>query len=164
MDSCVSSTGLFDKRYPQTAAKDIDTLQITPQEELDVACSLHTPTHTLMTIRHHIIYSPIYKLPVLYVMAYHQEGTPLSLEEMYEAIIPEHYHHSLKIASTSSQGSLTQADHPFLNIPAYYLHPCDTANLLETVGISQSPTLVYLQSWLSLLGPVVGCDALEFIT
>ncbi|KAI9012073.1 autophagocytosis associated protein [Phycomyces nitens] len=127
------------------------------EEEDDEACG-NLVSQRLLTVEHHIVYSATYRVPVLYFVGYHADGAPLSFEEVYDWVVPECYRDSLRLAHTSTQGSLTQTDHPHLGVPAWFLHPCDTSSLMAAVGAGQLEPTRYLVSWLSLMGPVLSCN------
>ena len=55
---------------------------------------------------------------------------------------------------------LSQGDHPTLNTPCWYLHPCHTAEVVEeiTQGMACDETsgpLRWLEAWFMVLGNVV---------
>ncbi|CAI2178588.1 18122_t:CDS:2 [Funneliformis geosporum] len=130
--------------------------------------SLETAVEYLI-VDYHIIYSTSYKVPVLYFNAYHNDGTPLTNDEIYSCLIQPSRLEDIKIAGF--HGGISQQDHPTLLIPFYYLHPCETATLMKSIvdiprstksnsdyNILQNKISIegYVRSWLSLVGNVVG--------
>ncbi|XP_048584158.1 ubiquitin-like-conjugating enzyme ATG10 [Nematostella vectensis] len=111
---------------------------------------------------YHVLYSPSYSVPVLYFTANKQDGTPLSLEEVWSNI-PHVYHQRLQYEKWTF---LTQQEHPILGAPCFQLHPCHTADLMKNTSPTGSCTAQgskqirtnYLVSWLSQVGPVVGLN------
>ncbi|EDO39026.1 predicted protein, partial [Nematostella vectensis] len=111
---------------------------------------------------YHGLYSPSYSVPVLYFTANKQDGTPLSLEEVWSNI-PHVYHQRLQYEKWTF---LTQQEHPILGAPCFQLHPCHTADLMKNTSPTGSFTAQgskqigtnYLVSWLSQVGPVVGLN------
>lgn len=78
------------------------------------------------------------------------------MDELYEYIIPEIYQKDLKTSPTNIYGSISQAEHPLTGVPFWYIHPCQTQNMLQTiVGIHGPPIDDYIKVWLSLVGPIV---------
>lgn len=67
----------------------------------------------------HVVYSDSYQCPVLYLNVNKSNGALLSYMEIYELF-------KLDLNSGSDM-VLTQQDHPYLNRPFFYLHPCKTA-------------------------------------
>ncbi|KAI8084603.1 autophagocytosis associated protein [Halteromyces radiatus] len=126
-------------------------------EDDDPALALPDPSIQTIMLDHHIVYSSTYQVPVLYFDAYFPDGTRLGLDEIYEYIVPQVYQDDLKISPIQAQGAITQADHPLLGRPFWYIHPCDTQTLLQT--IMQDVFIEnYIKIWLSLVGPLVRCS------
>ena len=138
---------------------------------LKKACFLQAKNNLYIHIEYHILYSTSYQVPVLYFKPsyYHgtireyawiiinafippSDGSPLSLDDIYEHIVPFDYHQQLK--QHVYVPCISQADHPLINTPFWYIHPCETAKLMTII----SPEVKdYVQSWLSLVGPVIRC-------
>lgn len=104
-----------------------------------------------LTFEYHVVYSPSYGVPVLYFNIYRQDGSLLSLSEVW-SLVPEHYKDRLRNERWSF---ITQQEHPIVGRPYFYLHPCHTANLMKQVGLSEANKPNYILSWLSAVGPVV---------
>ncbi|CAO3682212.1 unnamed protein product [Rhizopus microsporus] len=120
---------------------------------LKKACFLQAKNNLYIHIEYHILYSTSYQVPVLYFKpSYYHDGSPLSLDDIYEHIVPFDYHQQLK--QHVYVPCISQADHPLINTPFWYIHPCETAKLMTII----SPEVKdYVQSWLSLVGPVIRC-------
>eukprot|EP00742_Colponemidia_sp_Colp-10_P003471 GILJ01003697.1.p1 GENE.GILJ01003697.1~~GILJ01003697.1.p1 ORF type:complete len:229 (-),score=13.92 GILJ01003697.1:109-795(-) len=112
---------------------------------------------------YHIVYSPTYQVPVLYLNASNLDGEVLSTEELWNVL----RHSRLFDADTSKWSVLTQGEHPVLGVPYLFLHPCQTADFMKIVWAdnsasspSESPKgelkVDYLTCWLALVGPLVG--------
>ncbi|XP_045788804.1 ubiquitin-like-conjugating enzyme ATG10 [Trifolium pratense] len=106
----------------------------------------------------HIVYSPSYRVPVLYFRSYYSDGQPLPLSEI-EKDLPGH---SAELLLESKWTFITQEEHPYLNRPWYKLHPCGTRDwmklLLSDTYTSSNKNFIeqYLVSWFSVVGQVVG--------
>ncbi len=74
------------------------------------------------------------------------DGTPLVLTEIYKQIVPDMYH---------DQVVISQNEHPILNTPWWYIHPCDTRKLMNTIEFN---FMDYIKTWLSFHGPIVKCQ------
>lgn len=134
-------------------------------------CSLeHSEDVDVALVAYHVVYSPCYQVPVLYVSATRSDGQPLSADDVISAA-PDSVGEAMRMQGFG--GALTIADHPHLGIPFLHLHPCDTATLMRTVGESspvpftnsqsegsQSKIMIstgnYILVWLGLVGPAVG--------
>lgn len=79
-------------------------------------------------------------------MIWNLDGTPLSLDEIYQQIVPDMYH---------DQVIITQTDHPVQSTPFWHIHPCDTRELMNEISFE---SLDYIKTWLSFNGPVVQCQ------
>ncbi|EOA32931.1 hypothetical protein CARUB_v10016257mg [Capsella rubella] len=123
----------------------------------------------------HLVYSASYKVPVLYFRGYCSDGQPLSLD-VIKKDLPSC---SVSLLAESKWTFITQEciiwlfgieclcnnqpqEHPYLNRPWFKLHPCGTEDwikLLSQSSISagcQMPVELYLVSWFSVVGQVVG--------
>jgi ubiquitin-like-conjugating enzyme ATG10 len=91
----------------------------------------------------HVVYSPSYNVPVLYLNSY-TAGMTSTLRLM--SVDGE------LIEWLGEPGVLSQQDHPIVGIPFYFIHPCRTQELLREI----SGDCNYIAGWLSLVGPQVG--------
>ncbi|KAF9135178.1 hypothetical protein BGX30_011644 [Mortierella sp. GBA39] len=133
------------------------------QEEEDdpvVENSTSTTTFDYLSVNYHIVFSPSYQVPVLYFNAYRPDGPAISLEEIYESLVPEEWRGAIRNAGLN--GGISQQDHPVLNTPYFYMHPCETVPLMETIlqnngSTSGTPFLEsYIVTWLSFTGQAIG--------
>ncbi|KAF9133543.1 E2-like conjugating enzyme atg10 [Mortierella sp. 14UC] len=124
-------------------------------------------TLNYLSVNYHIVFSPIYQVPVLYFNAYRPDGAAISLEDIYESLVPEEWRGAIRNAGLN--GGISQQDHPVLNTPYFYMHPCETVPLMETIiqnnnnltaakdGTSQPSVLEnYIMTWLSFTGQAIG--------
>lgn len=109
----------------------------------------------------HIVYSSSYRVPVLYFRKQRNDGQPLDLEDI-EKDLPTH---SAKVLLKSKWTFITQEEHPYLKRPWYKLHPCGTSEWMKLLYRADASLVnkheaalpeVYLMSWLSVVGQVVG--------
>lgn len=88
------------------------------------------------------------------------DGTSLPLADLYTCLVPPTHLSSLSSATAAShQGSISQQDHPVLGVPYFYVHPCETAVLMNAVRPGEGGNVGeegYLRAWLSLVGGAVG--------
>lgn len=101
----------------------------------------------LISIEYHVAFSESYGTPILCMNAWRNNGTTLTMEELWSRF---NFTDGEDMYST-----LTQLDHPVLQIPFLTLHPCKTADLLEDMFKSSKNVVV---SWLSAVGPIVKLD------
>ncbi|KAF2157111.1 hypothetical protein K461DRAFT_10705 [Myriangium duriaei CBS 260.36] len=128
----------------------ISDLNDSDDEALTVACSASTsaPRHSIFDI----IRSPTYQVPVLYI--YSEASRPLS------GISPISGQPAHIPPTTSLQsGHITLTDHPWLNTPVYFVHPCNTAEAMQAIcGEKKISPLQYLVAWCGLIGGVVDLE------
>lgn len=128
------------------------------EEPFDYA-TLVCPEHEVNHYDFHIVYSPSYRVPVLYFRSYHSDGQLLPFNEI-EKDLPGH---SAKLQSESKWTFITHEEHPYLNRPWYKLHPCGTSDWMKLLfygdsSLNKTGSVIeqYLVSWFSVIGQVVG--------
>ncbi|ETV94064.1 hypothetical protein H310_12096 [Aphanomyces invadans] len=99
----------------------------------------------------HVVYSPTYKVPLLYLRGHLVDGTLLNTQTVQQHM------------STPGAKFISQDEHPVLGLPFYVLHPCETAACLsllldQRVSTASStrpplPPLQHLLAWLTLVQP-----------
>ncbi|KAM0751384.1 hypothetical protein T439DRAFT_325522 [Meredithblackwellia eburnea MCA 4105] len=117
-----------------------------------------------------ICWSTTFAVPVLYFTAHHTNGSPLSAKELILSTI---FHPRLSTSQypfntlTSSTAErlpfLSQGDHPTLNTPCWFLHPCETETIVSQVleesrawtGRESDWERDWLETWLMVVGSVV---------
>lgn len=94
-------------------------------------------------------------------------GAPLSLEIIaasplfYASALPDSRRTTFALeTSDSAFAMLSQGDHPTLNTPCWYLHPCHTAEVVdeimrEVACEEDGHGLRWLEAWFMMLGNVV---------
>ncbi|KAJ5468661.1 Autophagy-related protein 3 [Penicillium sp. IBT 31633x] len=105
-------------------------------------------------IDYDIVLSPTYQVPVLYFSPrWHNHG-PLGLDEVYQYLVPEQYRQEVK--SVGVMGGISMGYHPDSGAPAFFVHPCNTADAMAHIADAQSVTPgSYLLIWLGLVGHCV---------
>ncbi|WZY96140.1 hypothetical protein YC2023_068469 [Brassica napus] len=107
---------------------------------------------------YHIVHSASYMVPMLYFRGYSSDGKPLSLD-VIKRDLPSS---SVSLLLESKWTFITQEEHPYLNRPWFKLHPCGTEEWIKLLSESSSsdgcqiPVELYLVSWFSVVGQVVG--------
>ena len=109
------------------------------EEDQDVATLnyFHTKDHDTdrLLIECHVVYSDIWSCPVFYFNASHASAT-LSCQELFQLV-----------HSPSDSIVISQTYHPVLNIPFYYLHPCQTSSVLKDWEQEKEP----LRLWITMI-------------
>ena len=100
--------------------------------------------------RYSISFSDTWRVPVLYFTVQDSSGTPCPRDQVL----------SMLPASSMQEDTwdfVSYDEHPITGIPSYFLHPCQTKDILSLMqndGATLSATC--LLSWLSLILPAVG--------
>lgn len=128
-------------------------------EPMDKALLVQRYGHDAHYYDFHIVYSTIYRVPVLFFRAYYNDGQTLVLDDIQKDLP----FITTKVLMETKWTFITQEEHPYLHRPWYTLHPCGTSkwmNLLflsdASAAIDRVPVERYLVSWLSVVGQVVG--------
>ncbi|KAF9692676.1 hypothetical protein EKO04_009671 [Ascochyta lentis] len=125
------------------------------EDDDEVAQTLTSPA---ATIHYDVVLSPSYRVPVLYFKIVDiQHRYPLTAETLYSCVIP---HASRAQAQhVGVLGGVTVTDHPATSQPAFFLHPCRTAEVMEaSVGGRDITAYDYLVMWMGALGQYVGLN------
>lgn len=128
-----------------------------------------------VTVEYDIVLSPSYQVPVLYFNI--KDPTfrfPPTMDTLYHHIIPPHF--KAQAENIGVIGGITVTvrlgccnlltselillkDHPITNSPAFFIHPCQTAAVLEASLASDHVTpLEYLTLWIGAMGKCVGLN------
>lgn len=109
-------------------------------------------------------------MPVLYVTFQQSPGvtrtnsgttTPTSLDAVYELLVPESKQSQVK--DVGVMGALSMMDHPITGLPAYFVHPCQTGDVMHSLfdapqAGESTEREMYLLVWIGLVGGSVGLD------
>ncbi|KAI6655514.1 Ubiquitin-like-conjugating enzyme ATG10 [Oopsacas minuta] len=145
--------------YPQTpwlSKRVITKLQIeqtsqkfSPEVIPADICEIITPLSKYITGDYHIIYSHIYKVPMLFFNLSFSNGAKLKLDEVWELT------HDT-IGDTDKWSFLTEDEHPILSLPYFCLHPCNTGRFMECLLDKTAGS--YLLMWISVVTPIIKLD------
>mmetsp|Transcript_127935 Transcript_127935/g.221067 ORF Transcript_127935/g.221067 Transcript_127935/m.221067 type:complete len:297 (-) Transcript_127935:1560-2450(-) len=109
----------------------------------------------------HVVFSESYRVPVLYFRAWADDGGyMLSADQVME-------HIPLELVSGLDQqmrGSfITQVEHPLLQKPFYCIHPCRTAEVLDTCSVARERMLVGVGSLTAASRAAVSIGNLDLV-
>lgn len=86
-----------------------------------------------------------------------------SPDEIYELVVPEDLKAPMRHVGV--MGALSMAEHPVSGVPAYFVHPCRTQEVLSPLldGCRSSPESLktpeeYLMLWFGIIGASVGLN------
>ncbi|KAL4940804.1 hypothetical protein BDV06DRAFT_14203 [Aspergillus oleicola] len=106
-----------------------------------------------LQVDYDIVLSPTYQVPVLYFVL-RRMGKPLGLNEVYNHLVPSQYRKSIQ--GVGIMGGISFGYHPVSGTPAFFVHPCNTAEAMKDIASGGSVSLdAYLIMWLGLVGSCV---------
>ncbi|KAH8602713.1 autophagy-related protein-like protein Atg10 [Bisporella sp. PMI_857] len=96
---------------------------------------------------------PTYSMPTLWFTLHDLPmGEPtFDLDSVYRYLVPSEYKSQLRTVGMT--GGLSAAPHPLTDVPAFFIHPCQTKEAMENFDC---PIDLYLMIWLGLVGGSVG--------
>ncbi|KAG4442280.1 hypothetical protein IFR05_002204 [Cadophora sp. M221] len=96
---------------------------------------------------------PTYSMPTLWFTLHDLPmGEPtFDLESVYRYLVPREYKSKLRAAGIT--GGISAAPHPITDVPAFFIHPCQTKEAMENFECSMEE---YLMVWIGLVGGCVG--------
>ncbi|PYI25331.1 autophagy-related protein Atg10 [Aspergillus indologenus CBS 114.80] len=108
----------------------------------------------------HVVYdvllSPTYQVPVLYFnLRPTDHPGPLGIDAVYRYLVPSQYRKELQ--SVGVMGGISLGYHPESGTPAFFVHPCNTADAMRQIaGHRRVTPETYLIIWLGLVGNRLG--------
>ena len=139
LEDCEIFTKRSDKLRDGWAMVDFDDIKFLSKK---IFRSFHQKQ---VSIEYHVIYDRSYNVPVLYFSPTYSSGG---------LVRPEHCYAMLDI-SKDQVDVISQTDHPLLDSPFYFIHPCQTSKMMSHFS-RDLPKFVYLVTFLSTMGPIAG--------
>ena len=97
-----------------------------------------------VNVEYHLLYDESYQVPVLFFNATYLNGRVVKPEDL-----------CVMLNISKGQGDVvSQKDHPLLDTPYYYVHPCQTFKMMS--NFSNEQNFIYLLTFLSMIGPIAG--------
>ncbi|KAI9650174.1 hypothetical protein NHQ30_000187 [Ciborinia camelliae] len=136
------------------------------EDEDDEALRLNTssttnsgalPQYSLHSHQPYVTYEihlhPTYRMPTLWFTLHDLPmGEPaFDINSVYRHLVPEEYKSQLRAIGV--MGGISAAPHPITDVPAFFIHPCQTKEAMENFDC---PASDYLMSWVGLVGGCVG--------
>ncbi|KAF1845854.1 uncharacterized protein K460DRAFT_282638 [Cucurbitaria berberidis CBS 394.84] len=146
---------LPDAVYIPKDSNDDDEVDEVEEDDEEVIAKSSVPQ---AIINYDIVLSPTYQVPVLYIsISDPQHRFPPTMATLYEHLIPLHFKTQTEHAGVI--GGITVTDHPATNRPVFFIHPCQTAGVIEaSVGARDVTAEEYLMVWIGALGKCVGLN------
>lgn len=115
----------------------------------------HTRIFERVSVDFSILWSSIYQVPVLWFTLHRiPSGVSTGIEAVYQHLVPEIFHSGLRQIGVI--GAISIANHPISDLPAFFVHPCNTAEALQAACQDRRCSEeAYIMIWLGLVGPSV---------
>ncbi|KAF7513730.1 hypothetical protein GJ744_007781 [Endocarpon pusillum] len=124
-------------------------------EDHEIICRHSSlPETDRILVEFSILWSPSYQVPVLwFTLNRVPSGISTGIETVYQHLVPETSRPALN--QVGVMGGISIAHHPKSDLPAFFIHPCNTAEALYEICQQRScrTALDYLVIWLGLVGP-----------
>jgi 2',3'-cyclic-nucleotide 2'-phosphodiesterase (5'-nucleotidase family) len=124
---------------------------------------LHHENSNLIRWSFSIVYSDTYCVPILYFHVQHHNGTPCSRQQVLKMLLESTNHSQAdRMALQDTWDFVSQEQHPFTNMPSFFLHPCQSSTRLQlllssTTSVGQfACNIDMLWTWMSMILPTVG--------
>ena len=98
------------------------------------------------TVDYHVVFDESYQVPVLYFNATYKSGRVVPPNDLYKSLCVPSDHLNF----------ISQRDHPIMDTPFYHIHPCQTTTMMENFKFHLESDFVYLLTFISSVGPLVG--------
>ncbi|KAL1993024.1 hypothetical protein VTN49DRAFT_3781 [Thermomyces lanuginosus] len=155
-ETCLSISKHVPALEVSTLTESDDTQELPEDEDPEVRSrsTQSGPSHHLV-VHYDIVLSPTYQVPVMYMtIAGFAAVGPSGMDAIYRYLVPSQYGSSLR--SSGVMGGISFGYHPVSGIPAYFVHPCNTAKAMrDIVGDRNVGPEEYLLIWLGLVGNCV---------
>ncbi|RFU36118.1 hypothetical protein B7463_g244, partial [Scytalidium lignicola] len=115
------------------------------------------PQYSLYSHQPYVVYEihlhPTYQVPTLWFTLHDlpMDEPAFDLDSVYRYLVPPEYKGTLRMAGFN--GGISAAPHPVTDLPAFFIHPCQTKEAMESFDCSLSE---YLMVWLGIVGACIG--------
>ncbi|KAG9516393.1 hypothetical protein KCU93_g9141, partial [Aureobasidium melanogenum] len=124
----------------------------TPEDHDEEAIIKRSQSCPFVTVHYDILLSPSYRVPVVYMTA----SPPLPVSHFFDLVVPHHFRDAMR--ETGVIGALSMTDHPLTGMPAYFVHPCRTADTMCATKSGDIHVQDYMLLWLGIVGASVGLN------
>ncbi|KAH7887817.1 hypothetical protein F5I97DRAFT_1804916 [Phlebopus sp. FC_14] len=119
-----------------------------------------------LTCQQYVVLSATFRVPTFYFAVYDSSGGPPVLSHIMQTSLFRRDACEGAEATTYSLGHLGSpfpllsfGDHPTLNTPCWYLHPCQTGPAVDEIlaagGYTSADGVRWLEAWFMVLGSVI---------
>jgi len=126
----------------------------------DIESSVQTVTNDhqqgleIYSMKYHIVYNEVFQVPTLYFNIYDGNNQLLQPDQVVQVfkLIGQERGFIPKSDEFNPYTFITQGEHPVLQTIYYYIHPCETKSLMQSIGSNPKN---YVYSWLSFIGKAI---------
>lgn len=105
------------------------------------------------------VLSPVYQVPVLYFGIQDSlHRYPPTMATLYDHLVMPHFRPQTQDTNTGVIGGISMAEHPITNTPVFFIHPCQTAQVMQASLHKDTTAEAYLIAWIGALGKPVGLN------
>ncbi|KAJ1954122.1 hypothetical protein GGI12_005864 [Dipsacomyces acuminosporus] len=112
------------------------------------------------TVEYHVLYSRTWRVPLLFFRVLSDKSEAIMDTSRVSQMLVSDSCVREAMSAVEFGGALGIQDHPVYGVPFMYLHPCNTAQLLQAVSSERHQIRIgareYIAAWLSLVGPAAG--------
>ncbi|OWY48047.1 hypothetical protein AALT_g7701 [Alternaria alternata] len=138
------------------AVQDRDATEVDEVVEHDEE-ALDTTVVPQPVVDYDVVLSQVYRVPVLYISIRDpQHRYPPTMTTLYEHLVPLQF--KAQTENVGVIGGITITDHPATNRPVFFIHPCQTAGVMEASLDRNVTADEYLMIWIGAMGKAVGLD------
>jgi len=152
-----SDSGLSNDMQMDTTAEDADEEALRPDQMTSGKNFSAPPGYSLYSHQPYVTYEihlhPTYRMPTLWFMLHDLPmGEPaFDVDAVYRYLVPPEYKSRLRAAGVT--GGISAAPHPITDVPAFFIHPCQTGEAMKCFDCVIKD---YLVIWIGLVGACVG--------
>ncbi|KAI4717008.1 hypothetical protein E4T48_06810 [Aureobasidium sp. EXF-10727] len=136
----------------------VDSHLDTPEDYDEEAIIKDSRNDSFVTVHYDILLSPSYRVPVVYMTA----SPPLPVSRFFDLVVPHHFRDAMRETGIVGALSMTLTvywqDHPLTGMPAYFVHPCRTADTMCATTSEDMRVQNYMLLWLGIVGASVGLN------
>ncbi|KAA6416287.1 MAG: hypothetical protein FRX48_01007 [Lasallia pustulata] len=135
---------------------DILTEDMEDEDDDDAAIYHTSVTSPSPSVEYNILLSATYRVPVLYFFIRNLPANGLQcVEAVHEYLVPKQLKAGMR--NVGVMGGISMGNHPITDVPAFFVHPCNTAEAMQVIIGGRSVSVqAYLHIWFGLVAGCVG--------
>jgi Autophagocytosis associated protein, active-site domain len=139
--------------HPFTVSTCDECLPLTEDSVITDCDAVHVGSCSQTEWRLSIAYNFTWHVPVMYFMVQFPDGTPCARQDMLDLLLCFRRNRD---SVSDMWDFVSSEEHPITGVPSFFLHPCRTSSLLETLNASTDCSTMRLWSWMAMIFPSIG--------